>query len=114
MPTELRFVTSLDEYYVRNKAERCFDRAFNPEGEIRQAAALMAAGSSRESLKFLCIPTLIINGSDDPLISVDCTRDMAETIPGAEVMIIDGMGHGVSDTPQVWPKIIEAIVMHAV
>lgn len=104
----------VDESYVRNKAERCFDRAFNAEGEIRQAAALMAAGSNRESLKSLCIPTLIINGSDDPLISVDCTRDMAETIPGAKVMIIDGMGHGVSDTPQVWPQIIEAIVTHAV
>jgi len=104
----------IDESYVRNKAERCFDRAFNPEGEIRQAAALMAAGSNRESLKSVYIPTLIINGSDDPLISVDCTMDMAETIPGAKVMIIDGMGHGVSDTPQVWPQIIEAIVTHAV
>ncbi|HOP48080.1 MAG TPA: alpha/beta hydrolase [Desulfobacteraceae bacterium] len=104
----------IDESYVRNKAERCFDRAFNPKGEIRQAAALMAAGSNRESLKYICIPTLIINGSDDPLISVDCAMDMAETITGAKVMIIEGMGHSVSDTPQVWPQILKAIVEHAV
>lgn len=105
---------AIDEAYVRDKAERCFDRAFNPEGEIRQAAAMIAAGSNKESLKYICTPTLIINGSDDPLISVDCAKDMAETIPRATLLIIKGMGHGVSDTPQVWPQIIEAIAGHAI
>ncbi|MBN1277224.1 MAG: alpha/beta hydrolase [Deltaproteobacteria bacterium] len=104
----------IDEDYARKKAERCFKRSFNPEGEIRQAAALMTAGSNKERLGSIRTPTLIINGSDDPLISVDCAKDMEKTIPRAKLMIIEGMGHGISDTPQVWPQVIEAIALHAV
>jgi len=54
---------------------------------------------------------LVIHGADDPLVPVEGGKDTAEAIPGAELIIIDGMGH---DLPHggAWPQIADAIVNH--
>jgi pimeloyl-ACP methyl ester carboxylesterase len=102
----------LDEQDVRQRAARSFDRNFNPAGVARQYAAMMATGSVEDHLRTLRVPTLIIHGSDDPLISVERARRMANVVPGATLLVVEGMGHSLSDTPQVWPTIIDAIVRH--
>ena len=38
-------------------------------------------------------PTLVVHGSDDPLVPPACGRDMATPIPDAQLQLIDGMGH---------------------
>jgi pimeloyl-ACP methyl ester carboxylesterase len=54
---------------------------------------------------------LVIHGDSDPLIPVEGGIDTAESIPGAKLMIIEGMGH---DLPiDVWTQILDAIVGHA-
>ncbi len=47
----------------------------------------------------------------ESLLPVDGGKDTAAAIPGAELIIIDGMGH---DLPHdgTWPQIIKAIVDH--
>ena len=99
---------------IRERAGRAYDRNFRPDGVTRQLAALMAEGSSKDALKSLKIPALVIHGSDDPLIPVTCAKEIARTIPGASLLIIEGMGHALGDTPEIWPEIMDAISGHAI
>ncbi len=98
----------LDEAYAWTQAGRAYDRAFHPDGVVRQYAALLSAGSAREALSRLRTPTLIVHGGDDPLIPVEAARSMAEAMPRAELLVIEGMGHAVNECPRVWPPILEA------
>ena len=54
----------------------------------------------------------MIHGADDPLVLVEGGKDTAKTIPRAELMIVDGMGH---DIPHggAWPRIMTAVARHA-
>ncbi len=73
----------VDEY------ERCFD----PRGVARQLAALMANGDRRPLLRRITRPCVVLHGAADQLIPVACGEDVAAHIPGAEMRIIEGMGH---------------------
>lgn len=66
---------------------------FEPTGPARQLNALIAAVPRHETLGKVRCPALIIHGADDPLIPVDCGKDTAECIPGAQLLVIEGMGH---------------------
>ncbi len=101
----------LNEEFVRQFAARAFDRCFYPEGVTRQLAAVLASGSRKEALESVRVPTLVIHGDADPLVPVDGGKDTAASIPGAELMIIEGMGHDIPE--EVAPQIIAAIARHA-
>jgi len=98
-----------DEDFHRQLAEKAFDRAFYPQGTGRQLMAVMAQENRKPALASVSVPALVIHGSDDPLVPVECGKDTADAIPGAELLIIEGMGH---DLPpgSGWPKILDAIV----
>ena len=101
----------LDEAFVRLYAAQAFDRCYYPEGTTRQLAAILASGSRREKLKSVKLPTLVIHGDADPLVPVEGGKDTAASIPGAKLLIIEGMGH---DIPvEMAPQIIQAISEHA-
>ena len=100
----------LNEDYVRNYAERSYDRCFDPQGLPRQLGAILASGSRNEALAKLKIPTLVIHGSADPLVPVEGGKDTANSIPGAKLLIIDGMGHSLP--VEVAPQILQAILQH--
>lgn len=101
-----------DEERVRRRAELAFDRGLHPPGFARQLAAILASGSRREALRKVKAPTLVIHGKADPLVPVAGGIDTAESITGARLMIVEGMGH---DLPvAIWPRLMEAIVQHAV
>jgi pimeloyl-ACP methyl ester carboxylesterase len=96
-----------DEEMFRQQAARAFDRCFYPEGVVRQLAAILASGSRNEKLRGLAVPALVIHGADDPLVPVAGGLDTAESIPGARLLVIEGMGH---DLPRgAWPQIVDAI-----
>lgn len=96
-----------DEAEVSELAGGLFDRSFYPEGATRQLLAVLTAGNRKPALSKINIPALIIHGDSDPLVPVECGYDTAEAIPGAELLIIKGMGH---DLPKgAWSQIIEAI-----
>lgn len=100
-----------DEKWHRKMAVQAYDRAFYPQGVARQFAAILAQRNRKAALALISVPTLVIHGTDDPLVPVECGKDTAEAVPGAELKIIDGMGH---DLPHggAWPQIINAIVDH--
>jgi pimeloyl-ACP methyl ester carboxylesterase len=98
----------LDEERLREGLARSYDRSHYPEGVSRNLLAAFVRGNRRRSFPSITAPTLVIHGDEDPLCLVENGRDAAEAIPGAELMIIKGMGH---DLPYrgAWPQIVEAI-----
>jgi pimeloyl-ACP methyl ester carboxylesterase len=100
-----------NQEWLREHAGQVYDRSFYPQGIGRQLVAIMAQKNRKPALASLAAPTLVIHGSDDPLVPVECGRNTAAAVPGSKLMIIDGMGH---DLPHngAWPKIIEAIIEH--
>jgi len=101
---------TFDEEGVRAGAATLYDRCFCPEGAARQLLAVLASGNRTPALAKVNVPTLVIHGDCDPLVSVEAGKDTAEAVPGAKLMVIEGMGH---DLPrEVWPRVVAAIVAH--
>ena len=83
----------LDEDRTRDLAGRSFDRGYHPQGTARQFAAIIASPDRTPALRELRVPTLVLHGSEDPLIDPSGGRATAAAIPDAELIEIDGMGH---------------------
>jgi pimeloyl-ACP methyl ester carboxylesterase len=100
----------VNEEYVRNYSEISYDRCYHPPGFGRQLGAILASGSRNEALGNVETPTLVIHGDADPLVPVEGGKDTAKSIPEAELLIIEGMGH--SFPTEVVPQILQAILKH--
>jgi pimeloyl-ACP methyl ester carboxylesterase len=96
---------------VRKIAALSFDRELDRAGAGRQLAAIIASGDRTAELEGITVPTLVIHGTVDPLVSPSGGRATALAIPGAELTMIEGLGH---DLPRVlWPRLIDALATHA-
>ncbi len=96
-----------DEHGLRERAGLSFDRAYNPAGVARQLAAILASPDRTADLARVAVPTLVVHGEQDALIDVSGGRATAAAIPGAELLVVDGMGH---DLPRaVWPELVDRI-----
>lgn len=96
-----------EESRDRERAARNHARGLNPHGSARHLVAILASGSRRKALRAVSAPTLVIHGDCDPLVPLAAGVDTARSIPGAELMVLEGMGHALS-TP-LWPKMIDGI-----
>jgi pimeloyl-ACP methyl ester carboxylesterase len=97
----------LDLDDVRAAAGRSYDRANRPEGTARQLIAIAASPSRAEALETLAVPTLVIHGSLDRLVRPEGGRRIAELVPNATLVELEGMGH---DLPQAfWATIVEQV-----
>jgi len=84
----------VSEAEMNARAERRTDRApFDLAGLARQSAALIVAPPRNALLRQVRCPALVLHGADDPVIPAAAARDTAESIPGAELVIVPGMGH---------------------
>ncbi len=66
---------------------------FDPPSAARQMAAVIAARPRDAALARLKIPALVIHGADDPLVPAAHGEDTARSIPGAELLLVPGLGH---------------------
>ena len=82
-----------DENEVAARTGRAYDRSHDPIGAARQATASVASGDRTELLRHLKVPTLVIHGLADRICDASGGRATAEAIPGAELVLIEGMGH---------------------
>lgn len=99
-----------DPERVRRNAARDYDRSFYPEGAPRQLAAIYASGRRSDRLRELRVPTLVVHGRDDTLITPSGGFATADLIPGAHLLYLSDMGH---DLPEpLWPVIIDAVLTH--
>ena len=97
----------IPEADLRASALAAVRRSYNPSGFGRQMAAVTATGDRRAKLATITAPTLVIHGTDDPLVPVEGGRDTAANIKGAELVEIPGMGHDLP--PALFAKIADAI-----
>lgn len=82
-------------------------RAYDPTGFARQIAAIAVAGDRRSRLASITVPTLVVHGADDPMIPFACGRDTASSVPHAEFMLIEGMGHDLP--PELYQVVADGI-----
>jgi pimeloyl-ACP methyl ester carboxylesterase len=82
-----------DEKEIATRAARAYDRCYDPIGSARQAIATVASGDRTKRLRSLKVPTLVIHGLADRMCDVSGGRATAEAVPGAELVLIEGMGH---------------------
>ena len=84
---------TFDEDAVRERAGASYDRSFNPEGAARQLAAIMSQPDRTAALGKVKVPTLVIHGEADPLVTPSGGEATAAAIPGAKLKMVPGMGH---------------------
>jgi pimeloyl-ACP methyl ester carboxylesterase len=93
-----------DEAELRSVAERSYARGYDPAGAGRQLAAIIAAGDRTAELATITAPTVVIHGTRDVMIRPSGGRATARAIEGAELAMIEGMGH---DLPRdLWDRIL--------
>jgi pimeloyl-ACP methyl ester carboxylesterase len=100
-----------DETLEKELSANSYDRSFYPLGFIRQLAAILASGNRTQSLASVTAPTLVIHGADDPLVPPAHGRATAGAIPGAKLLVVEGLGHGIA-YPSLWDQIVDAITQH--
>lgn len=100
-------VFPFDESAIRERAEATYDRCFHPMGRLRHLQAIQATGDRTAELRDLRIPTLVVHGDADPLVTHSGGVATANAIPGAELLTIAGMGHSLPEP--TWPELAAAI-----
>ncbi|MGI9054083.1 MAG: alpha/beta fold hydrolase [Ilumatobacteraceae bacterium] len=100
----------VDLEWLRVRAAAAFDRAFYPEGATRQLAAIYASGDRSALLGDVEIPTLVLHGRDDTLITPGGGEATAAALPNSDLLLLSHMGH---DLPRpLWPTIVDAVIGH--
>jgi pimeloyl-ACP methyl ester carboxylesterase len=93
-----------DAAETRLRIRNDFNRSYSPAGFQRQYAAAVASPDRRPKLSTIKAPTVVIHGAQDPLVPLAGGQDTAASIPGAELVVVEGMGH---DFP---PPLFDAVV----
>lgn len=95
------------EAELRRRVVRSVRRNVCPGGSARQLMAVAASGDRAALLRTIRAPSLVIHGSDDPLVPAACGRDTARWIPNAVMHEIEGMGH---DFPPALESALSALI----
>ena len=98
------------ESELRTRILRSVRRSLYPAGYRHQMAAIIENGDRRGLLRKISAPTLVIHGKADVLVPVDSGVDTAHHIEGAQLKLIEGMGH---DLPkELVPRFVRMISEH--
>ncbi|MDA7554296.1 alpha/beta fold hydrolase [Gammaproteobacteria bacterium] len=97
-----------DEANFTKKAKIRLKQGINTSNA--QIAAVGASPNRASSLQEINRPTLIIHGSEDPLIPVDHGIYLQQNIPNAKKLILEGVGHEIPD--QALSEIIPVMLNH--
>lgn len=101
-----------DQEFHKTLEFRAYDRSICPEGVGRQMLAVLSQKDRLEDLGKLTVASLIVHGDADPLVPIAGGKATADAIPGAELMIVKGMGHVIPNLNAYWGDIKDAIVKH--
>jgi pimeloyl-ACP methyl ester carboxylesterase len=114
----LAIAPEADENALVAFLEKQASRAPNPRMQCipavvaAQITGLSSSPSHFDNLRALSAPTLVIHGTDDILISFDGGEKLAEVIPNARLVSLEGMGH-FSLKPERLTTIAATIIEHA-
>jgi pimeloyl-ACP methyl ester carboxylesterase len=79
------------------RAAETYDRGISGPGILRQMLAVLTQPNRSKALAGLRIPTTVIHGTHDRMVHSSGGRATARAVPGAELLLIDGMGHDVPE-----------------
>jgi pimeloyl-ACP methyl ester carboxylesterase len=97
-----------DEAAFRELAARVFDRTTNIESSFTNHNLLDGGEPWRDRLGDLDLPTLVIHGTDDPVLPHEHGVALANEIPGAELLTLEQTGH---ELPRrTWGVVVPAIL----
>ncbi|WP_238342978.1 alpha/beta fold hydrolase [Nocardioides cynanchi] len=96
-----------DDNRIREAAREAYDRGVSSAGALRQMLAILTQPNRSPALRGVRVPTLVVHGLADRMVHVSGGRATAAAVPGAELLLIDGMGH---DLPaDLYPTLVDAI-----
>ena len=104
-----------DETSVRALGALSFDRAYRPDGALRQLSAVSSGEDLRPGLGAVIVPAAVIHGRDDALVKFEAGIEIAQHLPQAELHLYSGMGHQIAQP--LWDDfatIIERTVRRAI
>ena len=100
----------LDEEWLKSVTEESYNRGIIARGTQNQLAAIMASPCRLEALKNLNTPTLVLHGTEDPVINYAHGVVCAKVIPCAKLLLLKGVGHEIpSDSI---PEAVKAVIKH--
>jgi pimeloyl-ACP methyl ester carboxylesterase len=98
-----------DEGAVRDLVRRDIERA-RDFASLQNHDAIPDGDRRHQPLSSIAAPTLIVHGTADPMFPVEHGEALAEEIPGARLLALEGAGHGVNRAD--WETIARAILEH--
>jgi len=101
-------VHAMSDDEARRAAERSVDRAYRPLGTARMIEARKRTAPFYERSAAIRCPTLVLQGSDDPIFPRGHGEDIARRIPGARLVYLRGAGHNHPDS--LIPQMLESIL----
>ena len=82
-----------------------------PPATYRKAVQLLTTFDRRAQLTGIRVPTLVLAGSDDRVAPAEVMARMAQKIPRAEYVVLEGCGHlGPMDQPDAFNAALEAFL----
>jgi len=88
-------------------AQSSYDRAYRPNGFVRQLTAIVTDEERTKALRTVVAPALVIHGNADPLFPIAAGEATSEAMPQAKLQIIEKLGH---DLPEpVIPSLVDSI-----
>ncbi len=100
-----------DPEWEARKAGEQFDRGMDPAGVARQFLAVIMGENRTEKLGEVKAPSLVIHGSTDTLLVPAHGKATANAIPGARLLLVENMGHGMG-FPALWEEVAAEIIHH--
>ncbi len=98
------------EAELRARVEGAVRRSYRPDAFARQLLAIQTAPSRAPMLRRVRAPTLVLHGSDDPLVPTAGGEHTAAGIPGARLRVVPGMGHFLPEA--LVPLLVDEIAGH--
>ncbi|MEO9325694.1 alpha/beta fold hydrolase [Nocardioides sp. C4-1] len=97
--------------HIEERAADTYDRGVSVAGLTRQMAAIVTTADRTPRLRGLRVPTVVVHGLADKMVHVSGGRATANAVPGADLLLVDGMGHDLP--PALHETFAQAITRNA-
>ena len=101
---------AFEEAAFRDIAGRVFDRTANIASSMKNHNTMDGGQRWRERLGELTVPTLVVHGTEDPVLPYGHSQALVRDIPGAELLALEQTGHELPR--EVWDVVVPAILRH--
>jgi pimeloyl-ACP methyl ester carboxylesterase len=98
----------IDEPAMRELLGRVLDRSPSPASGDNHFVMEQGEGITYDQMTGIAAPTLVIHGTHDPLFPTAHGEALAAAIPGARLLLVEGLGH---ELPRwAWDVVLPALI----